>query len=358
MQAAVLSELEQAFRRGSPERRVTILGKIMDLFVAGANVYSPDQIEVFGEVLARLVDEIETAARAELSQRLSRATIGPPELLRRFVLDEAAVVAQPLLSDFEALPTELLVECAKTRGQGHLLAITKRKNIPEQVTDPIVERGDLRVLQSVATNPGSRFSNAGFGILVERAEGHDALATAIGERSDLPRHHFLRLLTIASDIVRHRLQSSDPQDAGQIRKVVSQVAQSIAAETSADSKDYRAALKQVQRLHEDGKLNDLQILTFAKDEHFELVIAALAVLAKLDLFQVETIFTQERSDLLLILARSLGLGWPTTKVLLQLRAGTIGLSRTEVERALASFERLDRATAEKVMTLKRRDRSH
>uniref|UniRef100_Q07HD3 DUF2336 domain-containing protein n=1 Tax=Rhodopseudomonas palustris (strain BisA53) TaxID=316055 RepID=Q07HD3_RHOP5 len=358
MQAAVLGELEQAFRRGSSERRVEILARIMDLFVAGANAYSPEQIELFGDVLARLVDEIETAARAELSQRLCRASIGPPQLLRRFVLDEATVVAQPLLSDFEALPTDLLVECAKTRGQGHLLAITKRKSIPEQVTDPIVERGDARVLQSVAQNPGSRFSNSGFGMLVDRAEGNDALAAAIGERPDLPRHHFLRLLTIASDIVRHRLQSSDPQDAGQIRKVVSQVAQSIAAQTSADSKDYRAAVKEVARLHEDGKLHDLQILHFAKEERFELVIAALAVLAKLEVFQVETIFTQERSDLLLILARALGLGWPTAKMLLQLRAGTIGLSRSEVERALASFERIDRATAEKVMTLKRRDRGH
>jgi uncharacterized protein (DUF2336 family) len=357
MQAAVLSELEQAFRRGTPARRVAILGKIMDLFVSGANVYSPGQIEVFGDVLARLVDEIETAARAELSQRLCRATVGPPQLLRRFVLDDATEVAQPLLSDFEALPTELLVECARTRGQGHLLAISRRKSIPEQVTDPLVERGDARVLQSVAENPGSRFSNAGFGILVDRAEGNDALAAAIGERSDLPRHHFLRLLTIASDIVRHRLQSSDPQDAGQIRKVVSQVAQSIAAET-VDTKDYRAAVKQVARLRDDGKLNDLQILTFAKEEHFELVIAALAVLAKLEVAQVEAIFTQERSDLLLILARSLGLGWPTAKVLLQLRAGTIGLSRMEIERALASFERIDRATAEKVMMLKRRDRGH
>ena len=250
------------------------------------------------------------------------------------------------------------MECAKTRGQGHLLAITKRKNIPEQVTDPIVERGDARVLQSVAQNPGSRFSNAGFGILVDRAEGNDALAAAIGERSDLPRHHFLRLLTIASDIVRHRLQTSDPQDAGQIRKVVSQVAQSIAAQTSANSKDYRAAVTRRPGCTTDGKLNDLQILNFAKDEHFELVIAALAVLAKLEVFQVETIFTQERSDLLLILARALGLGWPTAKMLLQLRAGTIGLSRSEVERALASFERIDRATAEKVMILKRRDRGH
>ena len=84
MQAAVLGELEQAFRRGSPERRVAILAKIMDLFAAGANAYSPDQIEVFGDVLARLVDEIETAARAELSQRLSP---------RR---DRTAAVAAPL----------------------------------------------------------------------------------------------------------------------------------------------------------------------------------------------------------------------------------------------------------------------
>ena len=50
---------------------------------------------------------------------------------------------------FSSMPERLdettLIECAKTKSQEHLLSISRRKTLPEPVTDILVERGDQQL---------------------------------------------------------------------------------------------------------------------------------------------------------------------------------------------------------------------
>jgi uncharacterized protein (DUF2336 family) len=354
VQKALLGELERSFRHGDFVRRDDIVQKIGHLFVSGAANYSAEQVELFGEVLTRLVEQIGEAARAELARSLSTAPIGPSKLVRRLALDDSIRVAAPLLTDFGALDQDIQVDCAASCGQQHLMALTRRASLSEAVTAPLVVRGDAAVLKSVIGNPGAAFSNRSYGTLIERSIGDDELGRAIGGRADLPRHHFLRLLQVASELVRQELQAADPQNAGAIQKVVAHVAGGIADSTLADSDRYQAALDQVRKLHAAGKLDDTAVLGFVRQGRVECAIAALACLSEQEVSEVESVFRQERFEPMLILARALGLTWPTTKALLHIQAGITGLSNAQVERALAVFERTDRATAQKVLEIKRR----
>jgi hypothetical protein len=63
-----LSDLDDAVARGTAESRERALWHATDLLIAGR--YSDDEIWTFGEVIGRLADEIEVAARAQLSKRL------------------------------------------------------------------------------------------------------------------------------------------------------------------------------------------------------------------------------------------------------------------------------------------------
>ncbi|NVN88099.1 MAG: DUF2336 domain-containing protein [Rhodopseudomonas sp.] len=353
-QTALLNELEQSFRNGGIARRNSIVSKIGDLFVGGADAYSEEQVELFGEVLTRLVEEIEIGARAELSRSVAGLRIGPSNLLRKLAMDEAIEVAEPLLLGRVALGDDILVECARSRGQGHLLAISRRPHLSASVTEPLTERGDDTVLRSVVGNSGAVFSDCGYQNLVNRAEGNDDLALAVGARPELPRHHFLRLLAIASNLVRTEIQAAHPEHAGAIHGVVRGVTESVANRTFLESDRYREAASDVRDLLAAGELGDLTILKFAQERATEHTVVALALLSKLEIAKVEGMFREERFEGLLVLARALGLGWPTAKSLLNLQAGIVGLSRSQVERALATFERTDRSTAEKVLAIKRR----
>ncbi|MGE5774487.1 MAG: DUF2336 domain-containing protein, partial [Hyphomicrobiales bacterium] len=66
-------------------------------------------------------------------------------------------VASAVLTQAERLDTETLIGCARTKNQEHLLAISRRKTLPESVTDVLVERGDQQVVLSTAKNNGARF---------------------------------------------------------------------------------------------------------------------------------------------------------------------------------------------------------
>jgi hypothetical protein len=66
-----LQEINEAILQGSPESRARALWYATDLLIAGR--YTEDQIWVFGEVIGRLANEIELAARAKLAKQLTHS---------------------------------------------------------------------------------------------------------------------------------------------------------------------------------------------------------------------------------------------------------------------------------------------
>src|SRR4029077_582801 len=108
----------------------------------------------------------------------------------------------------------------RTKSQKHLFAISRRRALGEPVTDVLVERGDRPVAISVAGNGGARLSDKGLLALIRRSAGDDLLAERLGERTEIPAHLFLKLLSLASERVRTKLRASHPQAGAEIDRVV------------------------------------------------------------------------------------------------------------------------------------------
>ena len=153
-----IDELEDAICVGNPRRRAQMLERISDLFMAGSRYYSDPQLALFDDVLTRLSAEIEIKARAKLAHAMAETDKALPKLIRSLAFDDAIEVAAPVLSRSSQLSDADLVENASTKSQEHLLAIAQRIQLCELVTDVLVERGDRRVLRTVAGNDGARLS--------------------------------------------------------------------------------------------------------------------------------------------------------------------------------------------------------
>ena len=190
-----LRDLDDAVLRGTAESRARALWHATDLLIAGR--YSDDEIWTFGEVIGRLADEIEVAARAQLARRLAGFARAPVNIIHKLAFDEEIEVAGPILRESERLEAYALVANVCIKSQSHLLAISKRNSLEEAVTDVLVTRGDQEVVKSVATNNGARFSEFGFLHMIQRAEGDSILAEHLGLRQDIPRHLFQQLIAKA-----------------------------------------------------------------------------------------------------------------------------------------------------------------
>lgn len=352
----LISELEEALSKGSAERRIKTLHRVTDLFVFGSGHFSGDHIAVFDVVFARLIAEIEVSARAALADRLAGVPNAPPNAIRTLAFDDAIDVAGPVLAQSERLDNATLVENASTKSQEHLLAIAQRKTLSETVTDVLVERGNRDVALRTARNEGAHFSEAGYVRLIKRSEGDDELAQSVGSRSEIPRHHFLKLLTKASQAVRHKLATAHPEHTQEIQHVVAEAASGIQAQAATESRNYLAARTHVESLHAGGRLAETDIEAFARAGKFEETTVALAILCALPIDAVERAMVQERPETILIIAKAIGLSWLTAKAILLLRAGKRGMSPHALEQCMADFARLKRETAQQVIAfqLKRR----
>ena len=346
---SLIPEIEDAVASGTVKQRLRALRRITDLFVAGSDRYSGDQIAIFDDVLVRLTSTIELEARAMLADRLAPLAEAPPNMIRSLACDDAIEVAGPVLARSVQIGESDLVASASTKSQAHLYAISRRPSLSEAVTDVLVDRGDRRVVRSVARNTGARFSDAGFGKLVSRANDDEMLAENLGTRPDFPRHHFLKLLHSASASVRRKLVAAHPCAAAEVQDAIAQVAGTISREVRDSSKAFAKAKAASKRRYSSSQLTERDIHAAAKGQRFEQAVAGLALLGHLPVDLVERGLLDPGPDIVLILAKAAGCSRSTARALLTMEAANRKLSPHDLDRALASFEQLSAATASRVI---------
>lgn len=345
--SSLLRELDEAVLRGTPESRTRALWHTTDLMIAGR--YSEDEIWTFGEVVGRLADEIEVAARARLARRLACFDRAPRNIIHQLAFDDSIAVAGPVLQQSERIETDALVDNANTKSQSHLLAISKRKSIEAKVTDVLVTRGDQEVVNSVANNNGARFSDFGFLRMIQRAEGDSILAERLGLRNDIPRQLFQQLIAKASDDVRQRLQRERPAMVDQIQSSVAEVTGELQSKFGPVSRSYFVAKRVVTTQHRLGNLNESSISGYARAHKIEEVTIGLSLLCALPVDVIERALFDKNRETLLILAKALDFSWATTMALLFLGAKDHRVTAKELRDTETEFSRLTIETSRSVL---------
>src|SRR6202521_1811796 len=315
-QYSIIAELEDAVRNGSSEKRVGTLRQVTDLFLHEGDRLSEDQVQVFDDVLCILIARVESRAKAELSHRLAPLDYAPFEVIQHLARDNEIAVAGAVLANSSRLQTSDLVEIASTRGQDHLFAISSRTNLPEAVTDVIVDRGERKVIRKLANNASARFSDAGYSGIVAHAEADAELVEILGLRLDLPLRFLSDLLRRATEAVRARLMAVAPAE---LQEEIKRVLKSIADAARGDrpARNFTRAEQLVKLMKGMNELNEAAIIKFAETKKFDEVAASLALLNNVPTDMMARLLEGPRSDLVLIPCKSAGWGWPGVEAVLQ-----------------------------------------
>src|ERR1700738_4666001 len=340
-------ELNEAVLRGSPESRAQALWHATDLLIAGR--YTENQIWVFGEVIARLADEIELAARAKLAKLLAPPDNAPFNIVMILAFDDSIDVAGPVLQHSQRLDAKTLVTNIRTKSQAHLLAISKRCSIPVAVTDELVMRGIREVVHSVASNNGASFSDLCFLHMIKRSETDSILAEHLGLRKEIPRHMFQQLIAKASDDVKRKLELERPDLVGGIRVSVTDVTGKLHSKFGPASKSYFDAKRLVTSLHQYGNLNENSILEYARLHKIEEATVGLSLLVSLPVDVVERALVDNNKEMTLILAKALDFEWETAMSLLFLGAKDHRIGARDLDDMREEFARLNTETSRSVL---------
>jgi uncharacterized protein (DUF2336 family) len=330
-----LQELDVSISQGSAESRERALWYATDLLIVGR--YTEDEIWMFGEIIGKLEQDIETATRAKLAKRLARSDNAPFKVIKKLAFDDSIEVAGPVLRQSERLDTRTLVANAKSKSKNHLLAISKRRSLCEDLTDELVVRGDGEVVRSVAKNNGARFSDSGLLHMIKRSESDSILFEQLGQRRDIPRHIFQQLIAKASDNTKKRLERERPEAASQIHSLVTDVTGALQSKFGPASKDYFDAKREVAKKNQRGDLDQKQIFEYAQSHRFAEATVGLALLSSLPVDVVERVLLDKNHEIALILTKALAFSWETTMALLFLGAPDHRISANDLEAAKREF---------------------
>lgn len=355
---AIIDEVNAALRTSSDARSVETLTRVADLFLSSADQYAGDQVELFDQVLERLVKTIEIRAiadisariaLAELSARLAAASRAPPSTVRQLARSDDIRIAEPVLKESACLTAEDLIEVARLKSEKHLLAIASRWWLKEVVTDVLLARRYPSVSRRIVSNPGAKVSAAGFAIVVAQAEADRELAVETGLRADLPPELRTELLRRATETVRARLLSRAPPHLFElIRKAIEAVAAN-AGRDMAKHYDFRHATRIVALLEEKGELGESALREFAQQRKYEETVVALARLSDSRIELIRPLMQSLRHDGILVAGKAAGLSWETVSAILHCRylSGSLGLP--ELSRAEAQFATTKRDTAQRLL---------
>src|SRR5882762_7590818 len=248
--------------------------RIAELFLKGAANFRSDHVDLFDGVLIDLVPHADLAARADLAERLSVLANAPRALVGQLAREDEISIAGPLLRRSPVIDEQALIEIARMKGQGHLLAMSERPTLSPGITDVIVRRGEREVVRRAAGNAGARFSQAGYSSLIKRASQDGVLTLTVGQRDDLSGPQLKDLLAGSIDAVRRRLlEVVKPVRQAAIRQAMSEI--SGVPELVESRRDFAPAQRTILALHKACELNESTLLGFAKAYKYEESVAAL-----------------------------------------------------------------------------------
>ena len=185
---ALLAELDTTLPQVEESWRSTVLRKITDLFLRGADLYNDQHVALFDAVMSRLLPGLDRDDLAELGNRLAGIANAPLNVLASLARHLDILVCGPVLEQAKALPDKVLAEAAdRDRVDPNILAkIAARPRLGESVTDVLLKRGGLPLQRKILDNPDARISEGGFARVIMGLDGDKELAQAVAARNDLP----------------------------------------------------------------------------------------------------------------------------------------------------------------------------
>lgn len=338
-----LLELEALSGETSVDKRREALKRVTDLFFLTSARQTADDIAVFGSVMERIAYELEVEARAELSERICDCENAPRRLVYLLATDEIPV-AGPVLEHSPVLTDDDLVRIAKTKGQPHLKAMSKRASLTPPVTDVIVERGKSPVLMEIAYNQGAKFSHIGLGLLAEKARKDGQLLTALESRDDLPPELMQEIKErVAQKIKKEMADVYSESDIAEVDTLVDRTADRL------DLDGIRKSNDEIQHMAAGEGLTEDIVVGLAKSDRLTDTVHALSLLSGVDARIISHTLLKADVSALGILCKSNRFSSKAYLALLHTRKGQNGVAARDIARAMREYEALSVAGATRAL---------
>lgn len=344
-----LKQLIGLAKEDSPEKRSNLLREITDVFMAAPDRYTSTEMQHFDVIMSKVTASVEAQLRRQIAEKIADSPTAPKGLLRQLALDEIGV-AEPVLKRSAALSEDDLIRVIRQRGQDHMKAITKRRDLPETVTAELVDRGDKDVLVSLAGNKDAKLNTETMEKMVEHSRTIGELQAPMAGRYDLPAHLLTQMyFFVSSTLKKEILKRSDMLDPALIDEAVESNRQKILSAAVAEAQTGVEAARQfIRERIAQNSLNESLLKELIEQRRSTEFLFAFSHYVGIDTSTAQRILGDRSWESLAIACRASGLERSTFAKIV------FGMQRTADEqqkalRILDLYLKIPQEAAERVM---------
>lgn len=304
MPASKLHYLIDLASEPSSVRRRELLREVTNLFFSSDSDAASPEMALFDDVLTQLAGEMEEVVRAELAARMSLAPNAPSRLILGLATDSITVAA-PVLASAHALSLEDQLHVARSKGEDHLRALSRRPGVSASVTAAIVERGDDETLGVLLANTSAELSRESQEAIVDRAQANPELHEAVIDRHGLPVDLLNEMYFVVEARLRDRILEKNAEvDPTQLEAALSAGRKQVAARDGALPADFAVVEAQVLALHARGGITPQALASMLRNKETTKFLVALAALADIDYHTARRILEKKELDALAIVCKA------------------------------------------------------
>ena len=166
----------------SSEKRRELLHLITDMFIS-----QPDKAScaALDELAVAILADVSSEVRSDLARTFMKSAL-PLRHTAHFLAAGDIDVARPVIEGWASLSDGDLLEIVATKSQDHLMAVSKRRDIGEPISDALVNHGEDRVVASLLANVSAKIGRNTFEKVSVRAILNKDLNGPMALRHDIP----------------------------------------------------------------------------------------------------------------------------------------------------------------------------
>jgi uncharacterized protein (DUF2336 family) len=244
--------IKLAGKRGQGDRN-ELFDKVASLMEERDATLNRGERSLMKDILHNLVKNVEMSVRIKLAERLSESSDAPRELLNLLANDDIEV-AHPILTSSDILANQDLVGIIKHRSLQHQLAVALRKNLPEEVSEALVETGNEHVIVTLISNGSANISESVMEFLAEESKRIDRYQGPLLQREDLPTHLAVKMYGWVSEALRYFIVNNFDVETSEVDGVLKETVNELKADIISTAFAPSPSEELVDRLEEEDRL--------------------------------------------------------------------------------------------------------
>ena len=339
-------------RDKSVEGRTALVKALGDLFYDSHSELSDDERGMMGDILERLINDVETVVRRALADKLSGLPEAPPQVISALAND-ALEVAYPILIESAVLQDMELVEIIRHRTHEHQLAIAMRETVSETVSDALVDTDNNDVIRTLVENRGAQISGETMERIVDRSETQEDLQSPLLQRTELSPTLAKRMYWWVSAALRKSIVDRFDIDSVELDKSIERAVKDLMGEPVAKAENDENIDSMIKTLVAAGKVTPALMIQTLRQGEIALFEEMLSGLSNLNTKLVRRFVFEPGGEALAILCRALEILKPDFASIFLLsrsaRPGDKVVDPSELTRVLDMYDRIKLDTAKKVV---------